>query len=105
MIRSKRIAVTIIANGEALVDAVTGQAGVEREILEIWAEQADDVIIRGYIDTDRIVDVHGECDCLTVLPIPVHHKLKVGEVFSVGFLDEAGGDAALELTVFYSETG
>lgn len=103
MIRSKRIAVTKIANGEALYDAVTGQEGVSREVLEIWCEQGADQIYRGYIDTDRIVDVHGDCDQLLTIAIPVHHKLKVGEVFSVGVLDEAGNTNVVDLTVFYSE--
>jgi len=104
MIRSKRQAVTINTNGEQLYNMVTGQAGVKRRITEIWVEQADDVIYRAYIDTDRIVDVHGECDVLTTLAIPVDHVLKEGEVFSMGILDEAGGDTTLDMVVFYEET-
>lgn len=104
MIRSKRQAVTILANGEQLYDMVTGQAGVTRRITELWVESAENVIFRAYLDTDRIVDVHGDCDQTALFAIPVDHVLVEGEVFSMGILDEAGGDTTLDMVVFYEET-
>ncbi len=104
MIRSKRVAVTRVSNGEVLYDVVTGIEGLTRRITEIWAEQTIDTIIRGYIDTDRIVDVHGDVDQLTVLPILVDHVLEVGQVFKVGVLDEAGSAGVMDVVVFYEET-
>lgn len=104
MIRSIRVAVTKVSNGEQLYDVVTGVDGVTRRITEIWPEVAADQIYRAYIDTDRIVDVHGDCDLLTTAPIPVDHTLEVGQVFKVGVLDEAGNTNVVDMTVFYEET-
>jgi len=104
MIRSVRVAVTKISDGEKLYDVVTGQEGLTRRITEIWCEQGADQIVRGYIDTDRIVDVHMDCDQVVVLPIPVDHVLLVGQVFKVGILDEASDTNVVDLTVFYEET-
>lgn len=104
MIRSVRIAVTKISNGEKLYDVVTGVEGLKRRITEIWVEQGADQIYRGYIDTDRVVDVHGDCDQLLTMPIVVDHVLEVGQVFKAGILDEAGDTNVVDMTVFYEET-
>lgn len=104
MIRSIRVAVTKVSNGEKLYSVVTGVEGLARRITEIWGESGADEIVRGYIDTDRIVDVHGDTDQIALLPIPVNHLLTVGQEFKVGILDEAGNTNVVDLTVFYEET-
>lgn len=103
MIRSKRIPLTKISNGEQLENVVTGVDGLTREITEIWVEAADDEILRGYLGTDRIVDVHMNTKQAALLAIPVHHVLKIGEVFQVGILDEAANTNVVEIVVFYRE--
>ena len=104
MIRSKRVAITGVSNGEALEDIITGVEGVTRRITEIWVEFLADRIVRGYIDTDRIVDVHCETEQAQLLGIPVDHTLEVGQTFKAGLLDEAGAATVQDLTVFWEET-
>ena len=104
MIRSKRIAAAAVADGELLYDVITGVENVTRRITEIWCEFLADRILRGYIDTDRVVDVHTETEQAQLLPIPVDHVLEVGQTFSVGWLDESSATTVADITVFWEET-
>ena len=103
MIRSVRLAIARPANSEKVETAVTGVEGITKRITEIWPEQVGDTILRGYVGTDRIVDVHMEADVVLNKAIPVDRVLEPGEEFKVGFLDETGGAATQDVVVFYSE--
>jgi hypothetical protein len=104
MIRSVRKAITTVANSEVLADVVTGASGYSRKILSIWFEQVANRILRGYIDTDRVVDVHSEVNQADFLAVPVEAELAEGQTFKIGFLDESGAGAVQDVVVFYEES-
>jgi len=104
MIRSKSIDVTAAAGKEGLEDFVRGIEGKTRRVTEIWCEQAADGILRGYLESDQIVDVSGECDQLVTNGVPVDLEVPVGKVFSAGWQDNAAAGITGFITVFYEET-
>tara|TARA_Y100000310_G_scaffold330007_1_gene400891 strand:+ start:1627 stop:1941 length:315 start_codon:yes stop_codon:yes gene_type:complete len=103
MIRSIRIALSQTANDEVLQTAVSGTSLKKRTITEIWFQQIADTVLRGYVDSDRIVDVHSEVDQADVLPVPVDLELADGQEFKVGILEEAGAAVTQDIVVFYKE--
>lgn len=103
MIRSLTIDVTAAASGEQVEPFVTGIAEKTRKVTEIWCEQAADARLRGYLESDQIVDVGGECDQLAHLPVKVDLLIPVGKTFKAGWFDTAAAGIVGEITVFYSE--
>lgn len=104
MIRSKTKDVAAAASTEKIEDFVTGIDGKARRVTEIWCEQAADGRLRGYLESDQIVDVGGECDQLVVLPVKVDLVVPVGQKFKCGWQDMAAAGITGEITVFYEET-
>lgn len=103
MIRSLTIDVTAAAGAEQLEDFVKGIAAKTRTVTEIWCEQHADARLRGYLESDQIVDVGGACDQILTRPVPVDLVVPVGETFRVGWLDTAAAGITGEITVFYRE--
>lgn len=104
MLVSKTLHVTAVPNDEALEDAVIGAAGYKRVIKKVWCEKTADRTLRGYKDTERILDVSCEAVQLSLLDIPVECELTEGQVFKVGWYDRSGAGADQDIVVFYEET-
>lgn len=103
MMISKTATIAVPASDEKLEDMVVGAAGYRRTIKKLWIEVIADRTVRGYKDTERVVDISTDVDHAALLEIPVDVELKEGEVFRVGFYDRsaAGGDE--DVVVFYEE--
>lgn len=104
MRRSKTIDVTAAAGKEQVEPFVTGIAEKTRRVTEIWCEQVADARLRGYLESDQIVDAGIECEQLLTRGVPVDLVLEVGRTFSAGWQDMAAAGITGEITVFYDET-
>ena len=104
MIRSKTIDVTAAASAEQLEDFVSGIAAKVRTVTEIWCEHVADARLRGYLESDQIVDAGIECEQLLTNGVKVDLVLTEGQKFKAGWQDMAAGGITGEITVFYSET-
>jgi len=103
MMVSKTIHVACVASDEKLEDAVVGAAGYRRTIKKLWVEVTADRTLRGYRDTERVVDVSMDVAQAVLLDIPVDVELKEGQVFRVGFFDRSAAGADQDVVVFYEE--
>jgi len=103
MLVSKTLHVTAVANDEVLEDAVVGLAGYKRTVMGVWIEVTAGRTLRGYRDTERVLDVSTDVAQVALLVIPVELELKEGEVFKVGWFDRSGAGADEDVVVFYEE--
>lgn len=104
MIRSKSIDVTAAAGKEKLETFVRGVAGKARRVTEIWCEQVDEGILRGYLESDQVVDASADCDQVLTNGVKVDLVLEDGKAFKAGWQDHAAGGITGQITVFYEET-
>ena len=103
MIRSLTIDVTAAAGAQQIEPFVKGIAAKTRTVTEIWCEQHADARLRGYLESDQIVDVGGTCDQLLTRGVPVDLLVPVGQTFHAGWQDMAAAGITGEVTVFYRE--
>ena len=93
-----------VANTETLVVAVTGIPDRRRVVKEIHFEQGAGLIVRAYVDQERIVDYPSENAQAPTNPIPVDLELKPGQEFRVGHNETAGGTTLAHITVIMEES-
>ncbi len=96
--------VTAGAGLEVVVEAIAGVSGKHRRIVSVQQEKVASVILRCYVDQDRIVDVASEIEALSDVPIPVDYPLAEGQSFRVGFLNQTGGGITQHIMIVVEET-
>ncbi|GAI98276.1 unnamed protein product, partial [marine sediment metagenome] len=74
-----------------------------RTIKKLWIEFIAARTVRGYRDTERVVDISTDVAQVQLLDIPVDVELKEGEVFRAGFYDRSGSGGEQDVVVFYEE--
>lgn len=103
MMVSKTAIVTVPDNDEKLEDLVVGAAGYRRTVKKLWAEFITARTLRGYRDTERVVEISMDVAQVSLLDIPVDVELREGEVFRAGFYDHSGSGGEQDVVVFYEE--
>ncbi len=105
MLRSICKDVVNAGSTEQIEDFFTTPTGKKRVVKHITSENAADIMIRGYLDQDRIVEYGLEAEvmqyCFTE---PFDIEVAVGRTFKVGTYETAGAAQTLQVTVFFEET-
>lgn len=93
MIRSISKDITIVANGEATEDIVTGSADKNYVVRVVTGEAHDDLTLVGYLDQDKVIEVALSADAALRQFLPVDLPIPVGQTFKLG-VDDAGSGLA-----------
>ncbi len=103
MLRSQNFSITAAANAEEQQDIFTTPTGFTRKVVGIWGETSDDYILRGYLGTDMILEVHAKLPQFDLKTIPQSVMVPVGEKYTIGVLDVSGSGLTVDVTVWYEE--
>ena len=101
--RSRSYDVVAAANAETTQEVITGRTGIRRRISHIWMEQNASMVLRAYVDQDRLVEVGCEVEQADFQPVMVDRELQDGETFIVAWNNETGGALTARIVVFYEE--
>jgi len=104
MMRSILNVVVTPANSEVLASVITGSPSLNRRVVAIWFEQTASMDLRGYLNTDRVVEVASEVEAADHNPVPVDIVLMSGDEFKVGWNNGTAGSLTKHIVTFVEET-
>lgn len=105
MLRSITKDIQTVANSEVLQDFFTTPEGLIRTVKFIACEVAADIVIRGYVDQDRVIETGMEPEAVQNGFCPdLDIKVDLGRTFKAGLQELAGATPLCQLTVWFEET-
>ena len=104
MLRSITKNVVNAGSSEKLESFFTTPEGKSRVVKYMTCENAADIMVRGYLDQDRIVEFGLEAEAVQNGFSPMLNiNIPVGSTFKAGTFETAGGTPTLQLTVWFEE--
>ena len=104
MLRSITKDIVNAGSTEALQDFFTTPEGTRRTVKSITCENAADVMVRAYLDQDRVVEFGLEAEVIqSAFPPAFDIEVPVGRTFKAGTYETAGSAQTLQVTVWFDE--